>query len=96
MTPATHICQTKTSRSLKSGESASHHLRRVNISVPTSSRLEVMGQLEELSLSVLEQLAEILGEEHDKKTKTTKRVVVQLTDRRRTLPDGRVVCTRIR
>lgn len=50
-----------------------------------------MGQLEELSLSVLEQLAAVLGEEHDRKTKKTKRVVVQLADRKRTLPDGSVV-----
>lgn len=47
-----------------------------------------MGQLEELSLSVLEQLAAVLGEDHDKKAKKTKRIVIQLADRRRTLPDG--------
>ena len=46
-----------------------------------------MGQLEELSLSVLEQLAAIAGEANGKKSKT-KRIVIQLADRRRVLPDG--------
>lgn len=52
------------------------------------SRLKVMGQLEELSISVLEKLAAVIIEDNDKKAKKTKRIIVQLADRKRTLPDG--------
>lgn len=47
-----------------------------------------MGQLEELSISVLEKLAAVIIEDNDKKAKKTKRIIVQLADRKRTLPDG--------